>query len=192
MNLKAHFIKEHYKVFRYQNREENAVGNYLIYSLKREDRSDVVEFLRDELADSIGGFVKDNENIVFTNVPRRRSAIIKYGMDHAAMLSKSLARHFGCEYMSLLASRSKTAQKLTHGKDRIDNVIFDFKKKNPPSLEGKTVIIVDDIVTTGSSMATAGMLFRSIGAKRIVAASIGSSYKDIEPPLLKAELKKKQ
>ena len=181
--LEAHFIKYHFKVFRYQNREENIVANNLLYSMKRDNRADVREFLADELADALRDFLLDRNDVIFTNVPRRREAIVEFGMDHAADLAKLLARHFGCEYRSLLVSKSEQAQKTTHGKEREKNVIFDIKGRNPISLKGKTVIIVDDIVTTGASAATAGALIRSLGAKDIVVASLAETYKDKPSPL---------
>jgi len=184
--LEAHFIKQHYKVFRYQNREENKVANNLIYSMKRDNRADVREFLAAELADALDelvGSITNKNDVVFTNVPRRRAAIVEYGMDHAADLARLLARHFGCEYRSILVSESKTAQKTVHGVEREKNVIFDYKYDEPESLKGKTVIIVDDIVTTGASISTAGALIRALGARRIVAASVGVTYKDKPSPL---------
>ena len=181
--LESHFIKRHFKVFRYQNREENAVANKLLYSMKRDNRADVREFLADELADALKDFLLDRDNVIFTNVPRRRAAIVEFGMDHAADLAKLLAKHFGCEYRSLLVSKSEQAQKTTHGKEREKNVVFDIKGRNPISLKGKTVIIVDDIVTTGASMATAGALIRALGAKEIIAASLAETYKDKPSPL---------
>ena len=181
--LEAHFIKRHFKVFRYQNREENTVANKLLYSMKRDNRADVREFLADELADALKGLLRDRDDVIFTNVPRRRAAIVEFGMDHAADLAKLLAKHFGCEYRSLLVSKSEQAQKTTHGKEREKNVVFDIKGRNPISLKGKTVIIVDDIVTTGASMATAGALIRALGAKEIIAASLAETYKDKPSPL---------
>lgn len=181
--LESHFIKRHFKVFRYQNREENAVANKLLYSMKRDNRADVREFLADELADALREFMADRQDVIFTNVPRRRAAIIEYGMDHAVDLAKLLAKRFGCEYRSLLVSKSEQEQKSTHGKEREKNVIFDIKGRNPLPLNGKTVIIVDDIVTTGASMATAGALIRALGAKEIIAASLAETYKDKPSPL---------
>ena len=55
----------------------------------------------------------------------------------------------------------------------------DFKLiKNPPKLVGKKVIIVDDIVTTGASMAHCATLIRALGTKNIVGAEISIAYKD--------------
>lgn len=176
--LSAHFVKRHFKVFRYQNREENAVANALIYSMKRDNRADVLEFVTDEVAVTLSDFIAENKDIIFTNIPRRKTAIVQYGVDQAKDLARSLARHFGCEYRALLLSKSKRPQKESRAKERINNLIFKYRKRNPEALDGKTVIIVDDVVTTGASVGTAASLIRALGAKKIVAASIASTYKD--------------
>ena len=180
--LSSHFIKRHFKVFRYENREENASANALIYSMKRDNRKDVLEFVTDEVAATLSDFVAENRDVIFTNVPRRRSAIAEYGIDQAKNLARALSRHFGCEYRAILVSRSKLAQKEARAKERIDNVKFEYRR-NLKSLKGRTVIIVDDVVTTGASIATAASLIRALGAKKIVAASIAATYKDEPSPL---------
>lgn len=186
--LASHFVKRHFKVFRYRNREENAVANALIYSMKRDNRADVLNFVTDEVANTLSNFIAENQGVIFTNIPRRKSAIVKYGVDQAKDLARALSGRFDCEYRELLVSKSKRAQKKIRAKERIDNVIFEYRKRNPEALDGKTVIIVDDVVTTGASVATAASLIRALGAKKIVAASIASTYKDEPSALRKAEL----
>ena len=185
--LSAHFVKEHFKVFRYENREENAAANALIFNMKRDNRADVLEFVTDEVSAALSDFIAKNRDVIFTNVPRRRSAIVEYGIDQAQNLARALSRRFGCEYRAILVSRSKLAQKEARAKERIDNVKFEYRR-NVKSLNGKTVIIVDDVVTTGASIATAASLIRALGAKKIVAASVAATYKDKESPVRLAEL----
>ncbi len=188
--LSAHFVKWHFKVFRYENREENAVANSLIYSMKRDNRADVLEFVTEEVAATLSDFVAENKDAIFTNVPRRRTAIVKYGVDQAKDLARSLARYFDCEYSAILVSRSKHAQKEARAKERIGNIIFKYRKRNPKALDGRTVIIVDDVVTTGASIGTAASLIRALGAKKIAAVSIAATYKDTPHPLRVAELER--
>ena len=185
--LEAHFIKRHFKVLRYESREENSVANELIFSLKMDNRADVREFIASEMAQTLKDFVGDREDIIFTNVPRRREAIIHYGMDHAGDLARILAKRFNCEYRSILFSESTKPQKNTRGIERESNLEFGIKGMNPKPLKDKTVIIVDDIVTTGASVSTAGALVRSLGAKNIVAASFAVTYKDRPQALYEAE-----
>ena len=188
--LESHFIKQHFKVLRYESREENSVANELIFSLKMENRADVREFIASEMAMTLEDFVGGRDDIIFTNVPRRRAAIINYGMDHAGDVARLLAKHFHCQYRSILFSKSATPQKATRGAERESNVDFGIRAISNKPLNGKTVVIVDDIVTTGASVATAGALIRSLGAKNIVAASFAATYKDKPQALRVAELER--
>ncbi len=175
--LKAHFIHKIIKRFRYIPNEENA-ANMLIYSMKRENRSDVFNFLSRELCSSFENFKLNTEDFIITNVPRRRSAIKRYGYDHAAVLAKRIGKLLGIEYCSLLKSKNKKAQKQNHGKEeRLKNTNFKYKR-HIPDVKRKRIILVDDIITTGISMGAAATLIHGLGAKEIIAACIAIAYKD--------------
>ena len=161
-------------------REDTFSLNAPIYSLKRHNRDDVLEFCTNELSEAIRNCYPNASEFIFTNVPRSEKSIVKYGFDHAEMLAKSLADKFGAKYEKLLVSDVKTEQKKLHGESRKINaqfsVIGDF------DLSGKTVLIIDDIVTTGSSMGAAAMLIHGLGAKKIFGAALGIVYKDKYTP----------
>ena len=174
--LERHFVKRLIKVFRYRQTEDNLPANSIIYSLKRDDRADVLKRATVELSAAIRNSLSPDESYVFTNVPRRRSTVLKYGLDHAAALAKSLAREFGCEYMRLLVSKSKRPQKHLEHDERIINAQFDIRKN--VNLKGKTVIIVDDVVTTGASIGHSATLIRSLSPKEIIGATLATAYFD--------------
>ena len=175
--LDAHFIHEHIKVFRYKS-GENSPANELIYKLKRENRRDLINFLASELTYSIRNSITVNENTIFTCVPRRRRAKSKYGIDHAEKLAKAVARNFSAEYKSLLKSKAKSPQKKSDSREkRIQNAKFKLKN-DKLDLSGKTVIIIDDIVTTGASLGAAAFSIKPLTPKKIVGASIAIAYKD--------------
>jgi len=46
------------------------------------------------------------------------------------------------------------------------------------SLSGKKVMLIDDIVTTGTSMGSAATLLRGLGAKGIIGVCIAIAYRD--------------
>lgn len=174
--LDSHYIHKLIKVFRYVHRDQ-LPSNNLIYSLKRDNRKDVLEFLTNELVDAIKNSVEDTENIIFTNVPRRRENVLKYGADHAALLAKSVAKSFSASYYQPIISKSKREQKHMSGADRVKNARFEMKNR-ALDLKEKTVIIIDDIVTTGSSMGACAMLLHGLGAKKIIGAVVSIAYKD--------------
>ena len=174
--LKAHFIGRVVKCFRYINRKEMTAGNSLIYSLKKDNRADVLERCADELEVAIRNCVRFPENYIFTNVPRRKAAIVKYGIDHSELLAKELAKRFDAEYLKLLKSNAKREQKSLEPSDRLKNA--DFDAIGSVDLGGREVIIVDDIITTGASMASAATIIRSLGCKSITAVALAIAYKD--------------
>ncbi len=182
--LTAHGVKKVIKLFRYSKTEQSMPSNYLIYSLKQDNRRDVISFLSDELSDaiSLNLDMADKSQYILTNVPRRKKSVAEYGFDHASQLAKAISQKTNIKYEQFLISKSRKAQKSVHGRDRLYNAKFDYKSKRPVDLKGKTVIIVDDIVTTGSSMSSCAMLLRGLGARKVIGASIGIAYRDSYTP----------
>ena len=175
--LDSHYVHESVKVFRYRV-EGGEAANSLIYSLKRDNRRDVLKFVSNELASSILNSIDVNDNFIVASVPRIEKSVVKYGIDHAELLGKEVAKILGIKYQKLLISKSKVQQKHTEGREaRFKNVNFDIKHRTY-DIKGKTVILVDDIVTTGASMGRAATLIKGLGAKKIIGASIAIAYKD--------------
>lgn len=179
--LKSHSVRRLVKVCRYVNREDSErrfPSNMLIYSLKRDNRADVLSFLSEELAAAIKNSIKyDKTSFIITSVPRRRAAINRYGIDHAKLLAKAVAKKLDLPYAEFLKSTARSAQKKMREQERIKNATFDYRKSDI-SIEGKRVILIDDIVTTGASMGSCALLLRAIGAKEIIGAAISIAYKD--------------
>ena len=174
--LERHFVKKVVKCFRYDMREENLHANALIYSLKRDNRDDVLRKCTDEICTAISNSFTPDDSFIITNVPRRKNAVIEYGIDHSALLAKSVAKRFGLEYVSLLKSNARREQKTLSFEERLKNI--DFELTTDKSLKGKSVIIVDDIITTGASVSAAATLIRSLGTRNIYGASLAIAYKD--------------
>lgn len=178
--MKSHSIKKHLKLFKYLNTEQSQPGNHLIYSLKRDNRDDVIEFLSDELVKVIkyNIDVSNKENYILTGVPRRRPSIAKYGYDHIDVLARAVSKKLDIKYMKLLKSNSKKSQKQTRGIDRLTNANFDYLSKREINLKGKTAFIIDDIITTGASIGASAILVKGLGAKECIAVSCASAYND--------------
>lgn len=173
--LSSHYIRHVIKCYRYSS-NLTTPSNKVIFSLKKDNRADVLELLTDELSKAILISIESPDEYIFTNIPRRKSAIIEYGIDHSEMLARSVAKRLGTSYVQLLRSTSKRAQKSLDIDERRKNASFNLVRS--PDLTNKRVIIVDDIITSGASMVNAAMHIRSLGCKDITAACIAIAYKD--------------
>ena len=175
--LDSHYVHKHIKVYRYKPGVDTP-PNKLIYSLKRENRRDVLSLLATELAASISTSIKSPSDYIFTSVPRRKATRNKYGIDHARELSRTTAGILGAKYCDLLISKAKKLQKKTQStQERLATASYNLKAKNL-DLTDKKIIIIDDIVTTGASLGACATQLKIAGAKKIVGASIAITYKD--------------
>ena len=95
---------------------------------------------------------------------------------NALKLALKLAKELGGEYLPILKSNAKREQKDSIGHARIKNAEFEIKMQ--VDLEGRHVVIVDDVVTSGASMASAAMLLKSLGAKSVRGLAFAVAYND--------------
>ena len=180
--LRRRRIKSVIKVYRYIRRPDREPQNKLIYSLKQDGRHDVVNFSADLLSRSVKFAAPNASECVITSIPRRRSAILRFGYDHAKLLAEAVAKRVGAEYIPMLKSLSKRAQKSLHRDLRMENVKF-VEKRNV-DIKGRCVIIVDDVITTGASMGAAADIISRMKPKSIIAATLSIAYNDeFIPPM---------
>ena len=176
-HLDAHFVHKLVKVYRYVARGDN-VSNKLIYSIKNDNRKDVFDFLSDELASAIRNSISLDDGYIVTSVPRSKGAIVRFGYDHAALLAKMVAQKLQLRSVRILRSKSNKQQKKSKNKEeRIKNAVYKLKNRKL-DFEGKNFIVIDDIVTTGASIGAVAMNLKSVGAKKIVGATLSIAYKD--------------
>ena len=116
-----------------------------------------------------------------TCAPRKRDSVRLYGYNHTEELAKLISKYTGITYMPIIeASRAHdTDQKTLNRRERAANVKDKFvpaKKLNKTNdiLKGKSVLITDDVVTTGSTLAECSRVVRELGAKTAAALCAAS------------------
>jgi competence protein ComFC len=91
------------------------------------------------------------------------------GYNQAALLSEGLGRHFGLPHkpQGLARTRATRTQTELDAKQRWTNMEGAFRIKNPSDIEGKTIILVDDLYTTGATVHWAAEALKQAGALRV-------------------------
>ena len=62
--------------------------------------------------------------------------------------------------------------KITNRKQRLENVRGVFDINNPEIVKGRTIIIIDDVTTTGGTMSEIMKVLKSSGAKKVVGFAV--------------------
>lgn len=111
---------------------------------------------------------------IVTWVPLSRRRLRKRGYDQARLLAEAAARHMNlpCE-MLLRKTRNNPAQSGTASAgQRRQNVRGVYEPVKPELISGKCVLLVDDIVTTGSTLGECAKMLKSAGAEKILALTL--------------------
>jgi ComF family protein len=182
------------KLFFYSAKRDNEAQNKLVYYLKHRKSkrgadfaaSELLSALREEL-DTLG--IEDPSEILCVGVPRGRGAVLSYGFDQAQEVSKALAWRLGAEYFPLVRRRfGGKEQKKLNAAQRQKNIksLMYIKESDRARVEGRYVILFDDVVTTGASMSAAVSLLRKAGAKGVICLCLAS---DIKKEISKQKMK---
>ena len=185
----------------FYHRDRSRVQNKVLYSAKTRRFPELFDFLASELAPSVRALADavgiDVRDCILTYVPRKKKAIRQYGLDQARELSERLAESLGCVSVSLLQRVGGKEQKRLDGRKREKNTsesVFlrqNLTRKDAKKLalangeavtvreavEGRCVIVVDDIITTGASMRRAILLLEPLRPKDVTVACVARSEK---------------
>ena len=174
--------KGFYKLVYYVPAKKMPVQNRLIYTVKQTRDRRTVDFLAEELWHSMQSLLKEEsiaqERVLLTYIPRSSMAKLQYGTDQAEALATAISRLSGIPMDALIRRKGGKAnsQKKLDPVARYQNAknSFDVAQKTRVDPKGKTVFLIDDIVTTGASIAVGTRLLRKMGASEVYAFAIAS------------------
>ena len=120
---------------------------------------------------------------IVTCVPMGKKRIRKSGVNHSAVIGKSVAKSIGFDFSDKLIVKvsDDLIQHELSAQERRTMVKNAFAPaKNVESIDGKTVILCDDILTTGSTLSECARVLKSMGAKKVYCAVIAVTRFDKE------------
>ncbi|MEI8241819.1 MAG: ComF family protein [bacterium] len=130
-------------------------------------------WLRQDLADLLHGcvlarYAAEEVDLVLP-VPLHRQKQRDRGYNQAALLAAALAPRLGRPYAGdvLARTRATPTQTRLHADQRRRNVRGVFAVLAPEWVRGRTVLLVDDVMTTGATLSEAAATLKRAGAWRI-------------------------
>lgn len=106
-------------------------------------------------------------NFLVTNIPTDSRRVRQRGFDHCALIAKEIAKRRNLLYDPLLYRTKSIHQVGATKSERIRQTKDLFQVKNKNFLRDKTVLLIDDVATTGATMQSAARVLRDNGAKEI-------------------------
>lgn len=115
-------------------------------------------------------------------VPRSPSVVRNTGVDQSSLLARALAKTAGSRYINALKRRRKArVQKMLDAARRADNAALAYRlaRKAGKHLSGRTVVLVDDVATTGSTFSACEKLLYHAGAARVFKVAVAATERTV-------------
>ncbi len=135
------------------------------------------EFLGGELSALLSAY----EDYDISYAPRKPKSVREFGFDQAKSLAEVISDELDLPLVELFvhAHRSELQKNLS-AEERRENAEKSYKLRRFYRRENKNLILVDDVMTTGSTMAKLVSLAKEAGYQNIVIATVARTVHEKE------------
>lgn len=124
-------------------------------------------------ATTIAGLLAANleaTGMLITYVPTATVRVRQRGYDQSALIAKEVARQLGLPCLPLLARLGAKRQVGQPREMRKRQMKDAFRPLNAAAANGKRILLVDDVITTGATCEAAARVLKQAGAREVHAA----------------------
>lgn len=158
-----------------------------IHHMKFRGQWVLAKWLGQQLAHALGSQWADAPAVIVP-VPMHWRRRWRRGYNQATLLARALARDRHWPLSSALKrTRYTRAQSAVAPSQRLANIRDSFALRRRHNLRGKTVILVDDIKTTGSTAAACTRLLKHAGAKKVIVLVVAVADPPDQPTPLRID-----
>lgn len=114
---------------------------------------------------------------VLTWVPISFRRRWKRGFDQVAVIAKAVAKELGCQAQPTLKKirHNQPQSRQSSSAGRWANVLGAYRVKDASCIQGKRILLIDDIITTGATVSECAKTLLSAGAKEVICAAIAAA-----------------
>jgi ComF family protein len=140
----------------------------LVQGLKFQNRRNLVKLLAPLLACAFHDSWRKEDFDLIVPMPLHRKRKLDRGYNQSDLLARSLARQVGIRCSrALTRTRATLPQVGLTDAQRMENVRKAFRCADPRQISGRRILLIDDVMTTGATAASASGALLAGGARRI-------------------------
>lgn len=167
-----HFLDQIIIATQYQNSLAEKIISNLKYHFVWELVEPLVSLLSEQIQQKQMSTVLQNSVLIPVPIHYRR--FLKRGFNQSELLAEKLAvlYHCACEVDVVKRIRNIQPQVGKNRQQRIQNVQDSFAVLMPEKVRGRTVVILDDVFTTGATMNELARVLKQAGARRVIGLAV--------------------
>ncbi|MFR5876558.1 MAG: ComF family protein [Eubacterium sp.] len=153
--------------FYFENGASNAVYRFKFYGY-----TELAEAMANEMTETIKQRYCDVEFDYITYVPLTKKRMRKRGYNQSQLLADFIAKNINVPCSELLLKvRETSSQRESTAVQRRQNLRNAFKIVDNADIKGKTILLIDDVKTTGSTLNECTKILKQNGAGAVYACA---------------------
>ena len=148
-----------------------------IHRLKYSNAQSISRQLGRMMADVAEGKEKYKKADMILAVPLHNARKRERGYNQAQLLADQLGKALKIPSRQdiIFRARHTKSQTTLNKEERLRNVEGIFKVKSPEKIKDKTIILIDDVLTTGATIGSCGQSLMEAGAKQVLAMTAAAA-----------------
>jgi ComF family protein len=151
-----------------------------IHLLKYSERRSIARRLAGLMADCLEPESGHRRADLIAAVPLHPAKLRERGYNQAQLLADELSPKLGipADRKAVWRCRHNPTQTKLNKQQRLDNVRGIFRVEQPFRVSGKTVLLIDDVLTTGATIGSCGRALLEAGASQVLALTAAAAPLD--------------